>query len=75
MINYNAQLRHLGDAINSIQEAANVCECDIAKGKMYATQDMITAQINVILQKEAKQIRECSDPFDCVSDEIIEQGA
>lgn len=58
MINYTTQIINLSEAKESIQEAINESVDSTAKGKMYLTQDMLTAQIKTIMALETAQEKE-----------------
>ncbi len=58
MINYLLQIHLLRRANENIQDAINESVNDVAKGKMYCAQDMLTAQIKTLMALDAKQTKD-----------------
>ena len=56
-MSYLTQIRLLSEASSKIQDAVNECIDDVARGKMYATQDLISDQVRVLMAQEDEKNR------------------
>jgi hypothetical protein len=72
MTNYTTQLINLRAAHDALQDVINITDNQVNKGKMYAAQDIITAQIQLTLALEAEQDKAHNDNLDYLRNPIAD---